>query len=197
MDTPPLLARQQFLDSASQSLVFSSPHISAHLKSIQNGQLKTLHPKANTNESYVTCSACGNALLSGVTGKIDGQKPFGRKRTRSDRLSLNSATKPIRTQCSVCNSVTKIDLPRPQITKSRRIQRAVDKIAPGKPIHPSGRVETEKLLSTTVTTSSGSATKKRNRSKNSSLQDMLAKRKLTEAAPRKGLGMDWMDFMKT
>ncbi|EME41077.1 hypothetical protein DOTSEDRAFT_47281 [Dothistroma septosporum NZE10] len=179
-------ARLHFLDEAANLLTFASPTTAAQLRSERLKSTKEDLAKARVIKDGRICGGCGDSLIAGWNCCIKTKK-----RKRQERLNHDKGTKSMTLQCSRCNSFTTLDharrttgrfaLQSPKAVESKKVvaEQALNHPTPSATTQPSASLD--------------SGIRKRNRNKKSSLQSLLADRKIAE--PKKGL--DLMDFMKT
>ncbi|KAF7186470.1 hypothetical protein HII31_12172 [Pseudocercospora fuligena] len=181
-------ARRGHLDAVSQTLMFSSPAVSAYLQMVNEQDFEISKPKAQTK----SCSACGNMMVLGWSCRkttVDRSK-----RSRQDRLSESRRSATTGLECLKCYSITKTALkesPRKPKNATFKCGGTTTQEVPDVQPLLAPKSATEKVEVPPALDAGG---KKRGRGKKSSLQAMLADRKTTEASPGFGLSMD--DFMK-
>lgn len=187
-------ARQRHLKTASELLLAKSPSVSAYLQSVKQAHKS----EAPDSSETVACKSCGSLLLPGWNCKTRPTKQAS-QRTRKDRLAGLPNQKSITLECSLCHEVTVIKSQKPkkpsrsfddQGRKRAEPENAMttksETLLPSGPPLPPAASPPAAVLETGV--------KKRSRGKKSSLQAMLAGRKV--AGPSKGFGLGLEDFMK-
>lgn len=194
------LKRTRYLDEASKLLLIASPSTSSYLQSLHQEQ----RPKSSGGSEHkntTVCSACGTFQIPGWScRKLSQDHIAKRPRTRKERIASNGKAKVVSLQCLRCESIHQIVSER---TKTN-MKRAQDEVKP-EPVREIQTIEAmhpsrAQILSQTPLTQSTSldknepSSRKRVRSKKSSLQALLAERKPAGISTGYGLGLG--DFMK-
>ena len=180
--------RIQYLENASQSLLTTSPAISAHLQMVRNNVADQNEDRRSAQRSSRSCTACGTILVLGWT--CEPIRDALLKRTRKDRIAKRiPGLKTIKWTCSRCDAITVFEAAKPerrhtekviptQATTTAFVQPVADKPKVQALLHPE------------------STSKKRARLKRSSLQSMLLNQQKPRSKQPEGFGLDLMDLMK-
>ncbi|KXT17142.1 hypothetical protein AC579_2022 [Pseudocercospora musae] len=179
--------RREYLDAASQTLMFSSPAVAAHLQIVNNQDFENSKPNAQTK----SCSACGSMMLLGRGCRRTTRHRT--KRTRQGRLSESGRSATVSLECLACSSITTVvkeNLRKPKNAAIKLHGAPPQRIPAVQPLQ-APRSAGERVEAPTALDAGG---KRRGRGKKSSLQAILADRKTTGTSSGFGLSMD--DFMK-
>lgn len=183
-------ARTKYLEKASSRLLLPSPAVSAYLQTVRNGLLEQEGVEKSSHDGPKICPSCGTILVPGLTC----QPARLSKRSRTERLAMRGmGSKILRLKCSRCSAISTFESVKPGIVQKPNTN--TDTLI-------RSRIRPRELAS--ITSSSTPTLKepvqtsrRRARSKNSTLQSMLQSQQKVVSENSKGFGLDLMDFMKT
>ena len=187
-------SRLKYLDAASHLLVRSSPSTSAHLGAARRELVEDIAGGAPLQTSSDSCTACGNILIPGLScNYVKVPQP---KRTRKDRLQKkHDGLKVIKLLCSRCNTATVLESPK----RDRAIKTKDSRVGGRFSIMAGADATTEppRASGSQSNEAPTASSRKRARSKKSSLQSIVTDKKTANSIPSNGFGLDLMDLMKT
>jgi RNase P subunit RPR2 len=197
-------ARLRFLEQASETLAVGAPNVSSYIRASKKEVAALSEVEIPTPDNV--CDGCGQLLLVGWS--CEPVRTAKHRQTRQQRISGNTlSTKCV--QCSACGTENMIkhhkrqkkDASKPHVpVQVKEVKH--NTAAPANNPTPAILAEQTPVPSplpskeqTPEVTQAKPAVRRKARSKNASLQALLASKK-PEAPKASGYGLDFMDFMK-
>lgn len=186
-------ARLVYLNQISSALAFKSPIISSH---IYVSARKLGEGITDLENSHNHCSACGRSLVPAWSFEYVQN---AQKRTRQDRLHGPCGTvAKTKIRCNTCGSVQELYKAESKPAELKPSRTHTLSATPISSLEPPPTANPSPILQTAPAVPSAStptATRKRPRSKNASLQALLAKSR-PQASKPPGFGLDFADLLK-
>ena len=194
-------ARLQYLHNASHALLISSPAVSAHLQSIGSDGTDQLAELSLRAVDASVCNACGNILIDGWSCHRMTQTKMEWKRRQETRNAAEKHrnTRPYELSCTRCHATTVVRPRTPLEVRPNKLSlkdpnsRTVATLVETSPLVAS----VSKPIAAKVSGSATSSSSRKLRSKQSSLQALLAGQKRPPPASTVNAGLSLVDFMKT